>query len=47
MLPAQPWILAIWAIITAAIAWWLVLTAQDRQEVKIALHRLHRLQKNA
>jgi O-antigen/teichoic acid export membrane protein len=40
MLPAQPAILAIWAIITAAIAWWMVLTAEDRRELKIALHRL-------
>jgi O-antigen/teichoic acid export membrane protein len=49
MLPAQPWILALWAIITAAIAWWMVLTAQDRQEVKITLNRLsdRRVRKNA
>jgi O-antigen/teichoic acid export membrane protein len=40
MLPAHPAILAIWAIMTAAIAWGIVLTAQDRQELKIALHRL-------
>ena len=40
MLPAQPVILAIWAIATAVIAWRVVLTAADRQELQAALQRL-------
>jgi O-antigen/teichoic acid export membrane protein len=40
MLPAQPAILAIWAIVTAATAWWVALTAEDREELRAALHRL-------
>jgi O-antigen/teichoic acid export membrane protein len=40
MLPAQPGILAIWAVATAVIAWRVVLTAEDRQELGSFLRRL-------
>ena len=31
MLPAPPAVLAAWVVVTAAMAWWVVLTAEDRQ----------------
>lgn len=40
MLPANPALLAIWAILTLAIAWRIGLTAADRQEVIHAASRL-------
>ena len=39
MLPAQPAALAAWAVVTAAMAWWVVLTAKDRQELSAGLLR--------
>ena len=33
MLPAPPAVLAIWIAATAAIAWWVTLTAEDRREL--------------
>lgn len=40
MLPAEPAVLAIWVAVTAAIAWWVVLTVEDRRELGAFLHRL-------
>jgi O-antigen/teichoic acid export membrane protein len=40
MLPAQPAVLALWAALTAAIAWRIVLTAEERHQLKSFLHRL-------
>ena len=40
MLPAPPGVLAIWIAATAAIAWWVTLTAEDRGELGAGLHRL-------
>ena len=40
MLPAQPAVLALWAAVTSAIAWRVVLTAEDRQEFGSFLNRL-------
>ena len=40
LLPAPPAILATWIASTAAIAWWVALTAEDRREVGRLLHRL-------
>jgi O-antigen/teichoic acid export membrane protein len=40
MLPAEPAVLAIWAVVTAAIAWWVVLTPEDRREFRAFLLRL-------
>jgi O-antigen/teichoic acid export membrane protein len=40
MLPVQPVLLAIWILVTLAIAWWVVLTAADRKEMGTILHRL-------
>jgi O-antigen/teichoic acid export membrane protein len=39
-LPAPPAVLAIWIIATAAIAWWVTLTAEDRGELRAAMQRL-------
>ena len=33
MLPANPAVLAIWAMVTVAVAWWVVLTRDDRREL--------------
>ena len=40
MLPAEPGVLSIWAVVTATIAWWIVLTTEDRRELRAFLHRL-------
>jgi O-antigen/teichoic acid export membrane protein len=40
MLPAVPGLIAIWVAATAAIAWWVALTAEDRRELGAALLRL-------
>jgi|HubBroStandDraft_6_1064221.scaffolds.fasta_scaffold32355_4 O-antigen/teichoic acid export membrane protein len=40
MLPADPAVLALWAAATAAIAWWAVLTTEDRREFGRVLRRL-------
>jgi O-antigen/teichoic acid export membrane protein len=40
MLPAQPAVLAIWALLTLAIAWWIALTAEDRHQLEAFLLRL-------
>jgi O-antigen/teichoic acid export membrane protein len=40
LLPAEPAALALWAAATASIAWWAVLTMQDRQEFGAFLRRL-------
>jgi O-antigen/teichoic acid export membrane protein len=40
MLPADPAVLAAWAAATAAIAWWVVLTAEDRRDFRVFLLRL-------
>ncbi len=40
MLPAQPAILAVWILTTVAIGWWVALTLEDRQQVRIIVHRL-------
>jgi hypothetical protein len=40
MIPAQPGILASWILVTAVIAWRVVLTAADRQEFGSFLRRL-------
>jgi O-antigen/teichoic acid export membrane protein len=40
MIPAQPAILALWAIVTAAIGWGVAITAEDRQEFRGLLQRL-------
>jgi O-antigen/teichoic acid export membrane protein len=39
MVPAQPAVLAAWAVVTVAMAWWVVLTAKDRQELSAGLLR--------
>ncbi len=39
MLPAQPAILAAWIVLTVCAGWWVVLTAQDRQDFGAVLHR--------
>jgi O-antigen/teichoic acid export membrane protein len=39
MLPAQPAILAAWVVLTVCAGWWVVLTAQDRQDFGAVLHR--------
>jgi O-antigen/teichoic acid export membrane protein len=33
MLPAEPAVLAIWIVVTVAMAWWVVLTVEDRREL--------------
>jgi O-antigen/teichoic acid export membrane protein len=33
MLPAEPAVLAIWIVVTTAMAWWVVLTVEDRREL--------------
>ena len=40
IVPAPPALLAVWLLLTAGIAWGVVLTAQDRQEGKTAMRRL-------
>ncbi len=40
MLPAPPAVLAIWVVVTVAMAWWIVLTATDRHEGGVVLRRL-------
>jgi len=40
MLPAQPGVLALWAAVSSAIAWKVVLTAKDRQDFGSLLNRL-------
>jgi O-antigen/teichoic acid export membrane protein len=40
MLPAQPGVLALWAAASSAIAWKVVLTAEDRQEFGSFMNRL-------
>jgi O-antigen/teichoic acid export membrane protein len=40
MLPAPPAVLALWIVATAAIAWWVVLTAEDRQTGGVILRKL-------
>jgi O-antigen/teichoic acid export membrane protein len=40
MLPAPPAVLALWIVATAAIAWWVALTAGDRGELRAGLLRL-------
>jgi O-antigen/teichoic acid export membrane protein len=40
MVPAQPGILAVWAVSSAVIAWQIVLTAADRQELGSLVRRL-------
>jgi O-antigen/teichoic acid export membrane protein len=40
MLPAPPAVLALWIAATAAIAWWVALTTEDRGELRAGLHRL-------
>ena len=40
MLPAEPAILAAWFVATAAIAWRVVLTKEDRRELGSFLRRL-------
>jgi O-antigen/teichoic acid export membrane protein len=40
MLPAPPAVLALWIVGTAAIAWWVALTAEDRRELGSGLRRL-------
>jgi O-antigen/teichoic acid export membrane protein len=40
MLPAEPGVLSIWAVVTATIAWWIVLTTEDRRQLRAFLHRL-------
>jgi O-antigen/teichoic acid export membrane protein len=40
MLPAQPGVLALWAAVSSAIAWKVVLTAEDRQEFGSFINRL-------
>jgi len=39
MLPAEPAVLAIWIVVTAAMAWWVVLTEEDRRELGATLLR--------
>ena len=40
LLPAPPAVLAIWFVVTAGLAWWVVLTADDRRETGSLLLRL-------
>jgi len=40
MLPAPPALLAIWIATTAAIAWWVALTAEDRGDLRAGVLRL-------
>jgi O-antigen/teichoic acid export membrane protein len=40
MLPAQPAVLALWIVATVAVAWWVGLTAEDRQTGGAMLNRL-------
>ena len=40
MLPAEPGVLALWFAATAAIAWRVVLTKEDRRELGAFLRRL-------
>ena len=40
MLPAPPAVLALWIVATAAIAWWVALTAEDRGDLRAGLLRL-------
>jgi O-antigen/teichoic acid export membrane protein len=40
MLPAPPAVLAVWIVATAAIAWWVVLTAEDRQTGGLLLRKV-------
>jgi O-antigen/teichoic acid export membrane protein len=40
MLPAEPAVLAIWIVVTAAMAWWVVLTVEDRRELGGTLLRV-------
>ncbi len=39
MVPAEPAVLAIWIVVTAAMAWWVVLTEEDRRELGATLLR--------
>jgi hypothetical protein len=39
MLPAEPAVLVIWIAVTAAMAWWVVLTEEDRRELGATLLR--------
>jgi O-antigen/teichoic acid export membrane protein len=39
MLPAEPAVLAIWIVVTVAMAWWVVLTEDDRRELGATLLR--------
>ena len=40
MIPAQPVALAIWALVTVSVAWWVVLTIEDRHELRAVVQRL-------
>jgi hypothetical protein len=40
MLPAAPSILAIWAVLTLALTWWVGLSAEDRRLAEAAVTRL-------
>jgi O-antigen/teichoic acid export membrane protein len=40
MLPLPPALLAVWTVATAAIAWWVALTAEDRQTGGVLLRRV-------
>jgi O-antigen/teichoic acid export membrane protein len=40
LLPAPPGLLAIWIVLTGCVAWWVVLTEKDRQELLNGLRRL-------
>jgi O-antigen/teichoic acid export membrane protein len=40
LLPAPPALLALWIVLTGCIAWWVVLTPKDRQELMSGLPRL-------
>ena len=40
MIPVHPGVLSVWVVVTAVIAWRIVLTAADRQEFGSFLQRL-------
>jgi O-antigen/teichoic acid export membrane protein len=40
MLPAEPAVLVIWILATISIAWWISLTAEDREQLRAFLRRL-------
>jgi O-antigen/teichoic acid export membrane protein len=40
ILPASPTVLALWIVATTSVAWWVALTAEDRQEVGALVRRL-------